>query len=259
MQRSSNAYLLVFVVVLTVVCALLLAGISIALKEPTDKNLALENKRKILGAVMDINGMSDKVIETTYDNRIVAVVVDRLGDQLQIEASAVNVEQEYKTGNPSKLPIYKFVSNVDTSKFESYILPVYGNGLWDNIWGYVSLGEDFNTIKGAVFDHKAETPGLGARIADLEVQGRFLGKKLFKEDGAFKGVKMQKGEKGSEAYASEDHQVDGMSGATMTANGLNDMLIAYFQYYQPYFVKSKAALKGDASSTTSGVNRNFIK
>lgn len=259
MQRSSQAYLLTFVAVLTVVCALLLAGFSMALKEPTEKNLALENKRKILGAVMDISGMSDKILESTYDSRIKSVVVDREGNETKDLAIDINIEAQYKSGKPSKLPVYKFVSDVDSTKFESYILPVYGNGLWDNIWGYVSLGEDFNTIKGAIFDHKSETPGLGARITEADVQNRFIGKKLFKEDGTFKGVKMQKGEKGNAAYEDQDHQVDGMSGATMTANGLNDMLVAYFQYYQPYFVKSKSALTSGAVSTENGVQRNFIK
>lgn len=257
MQKSSNAYLLVFVTVLTVVCALLLAGVSMALKVPTQKNEALEQKRKILGAVLDINGMQNSTVEKLYDTRIVSVVVDRDGNELKEDAAKINVEQQYKTGSPSKLPIYKFVSDVDSTKFESYVLPVYGNGLWDNIWGFVSLGGDFNTIKGAVFDHKAETPGLGARIAEADIQNRFVGKKLFKEDGTFKGVKMQKGEKGSDAYTSEDHQVDGMSGATMTANGLNEMLVAYFGYYQPYFAKSKSSNSGASSSVgTEGIDRN---
>lgn len=259
MQKSSNAYLLVFVSVLTVTCALLLAGVSMALKGPTEKNEALEQKRKILGAVIDINGMSNEKIEGLYNSKIVSLVIDRNGNPIDEDASEINIEQQYKSGKPSKLPIYKLISDVDSTKYESFILPMYGTGLWDNIWGFVSLGGDFNTIKGAVFDHKGETPGLGARIAEADVQERFVGKKLFNEEGVFKGVKMQKGEVGSEVYSSKDHQVDGMSGSTMTANGLNEMLIAYFTYYQPYFEKTKASNAGSNSGSKGAIDRNHKK
>ncbi len=64
-----------------------------------------------------------------------------------------------------------------------YILPVYGNGLWDDIWGYVALEDDLATLRGAVFDHAGETPGLGARITSVDVQERFKGKKIYDELG----------------------------------------------------------------------------
>ena len=76
------------------------------------------------------------------------------------------------------LPVYVVGKKDNPSEVESFVLPTYGNGLWDNIWAYVAIDGDAETIEGIVFDHKGETPGLGARITDAEVQERFVGKKL---------------------------------------------------------------------------------
>lgn len=102
-----------------------------------------------------------------------------------------------------------------------------------------------NTIKGVVFDHKAETPGLGARITTDEIRSRFAGKKIKDEAGNLVSVAMQKGEQGGgdksiEAFKNEMHKVDGMSGATLTANGINDMMSNYFKAYQNYFLKNSS-------------------
>lgn len=248
MSKSGNVKLLVFVGALSLTCAVTLAGIFVALKPRTDMVLALEQKTKILGAVMDVSGMKGTEIDSIYASRIVALVLDKEGNIITgIDPASVNVEAEYKSGNPTKFPLYNLKSEVDPANFESCIMPLYGNGLWDNIWGFVSVGGDFNTITGAVFDHKAETPGLGARITEPDVQARFVGKKIFKENGTFKGVKMQKGE--GKDYSDNPHQVDGMSGASMTGSGLNDMLITYLQYYQPFFAKQQ---KGTTSSAAVG-------
>ena len=93
-------------------------------------------------------------------------------------------------------------------------------------------------IQGIVFDHRGETPGLGARITDAEIQERYQGKKVFKEENGEKvieSVTMLKAEKGNNPT---DYEVDGMSGATMTANGVNDMLKNYLEYYKPFFDKT---------------------
>ena len=127
-------------------------------------------------------------------------------------------------------------------KVEAYILPLYGNGLWDKIWGFVAVESDLNTIKGVSFAHRGETPGLGARIADSDIQSRFAGKKIYDSSGELVSVDMAKGEHGGgqssiDYYANDPHTVDGMSGATITAKGVNQMLANYLEYYQGYFNK----------------------
>jgi Na+-transporting NADH:ubiquinone oxidoreductase subunit C len=115
---------------------------------------------------------------------------------------------------------------------------VHGFGLWNEIWGFVALESDLNTIRGVSFDHKGETPGLGARIAsDPEIAARYKGKTIY--DGSnLVSVNMMKGE--GNDYDNEPHRVDGMSGATLTGKGVNNMLMDYLQNYANYLKKKKA-------------------
>jgi len=236
---------------LTIVCALVLAGLSIALKAPTEENEKLDKRSKILGAATDIENLSNDQINSIYENNIVSFVVDQDGNVLEgVSVDDIDVEKQYKDKDFTKFPVYKFRDDVDPTKFESYIMPMYGNGLWDNIWGYVSIGNDFNTIKGAIFAHKAETPGLGAKIAEKAYQERFIGKKIFNESGKLKSVKMEKGE--GNDYSDSPHSVDGMAGASMTGAGLNDMLKSYFSHYKPFMDKEKQLLEGSGSNGKAG-------
>lgn len=113
---------------------------------------------------------------------------------------------------------------------------MYGFGLWDNIWGFVALKGDLETINGVNFDHKSETPGLGARITTEEIQSRFVGKKIYDKTMDLVAVQMMKGE--GNDYSNEPHKVDGMSGATITGKGLSDMIVDYLACYNG-FIQSK--------------------
>jgi Na+-transporting NADH:ubiquinone oxidoreductase subunit C len=96
-----------------------------------------------------------------------------------------------------------------------------------------------NTVGGITLAHAGETPGLGARITEPGVQGRFEGKQIFNESGELVAIQMQKGE--GKDYSSNPHQVDGMSGATITGNGLNNMLKNYLGYYKAYIESKKSS------------------
>lgn len=261
-MRQSKVYVLIFTAALTVVCAVLLAGAYQGLRERTLLAESVDKKSKILGAVGLGEGLNSKAIDSLYDAVVEESVLDYKGNLItSVDIKDVDVEGQYKTfmksgAIPQYYPIYKVRSEMDSSKFESFIVPVYGNGLWDNIWGYVSVGEDYNTITGAIFDHKAETPGLGARITEANVQERFKGKKLFNEAGELVSVEMVKGE-GNDISKKDnpDHYVDGLAGATMTAVGLNAMLKDYMTAYGRYFKKSMVSASGSGNSVT--IPRNF--
>ena len=137
------------------------------------------------------------------------------------------------------LPVYEFRNEADPSKVDNAVLPVYGFGLWNDIWGFVALKSDLNTIQGVKFQHKGETPGLGARIESEEVQSRFKGKSIFDAE-VLASIHMQKGE--GIDYSSDPHKVDGMSGATLTGKGVNNMLMDYFTCYQNYLKKNRQNL-----------------
>lgn len=207
------------------------------LKERQAFNVALEMKKNILATVMDLQEGQD--VTAIYADRVSEFVVDFDGNVKEgVNAQDINLAVEYK--KPAKdrlLPVYEFKNENDPEKIDYVILPVYGFGLWNDIWGYVSLESDMSTIRGVKFDHKGETPGLGARITtDDEVQLRYKGKSIYEGD-KLVSVTMMKGE--GNDYSDDPHKVDGMSGATLTAKGVNNMLRDYFSSYEKYLKKKK--------------------
>jgi Na+-transporting NADH:ubiquinone oxidoreductase subunit C len=241
--QQSNTYIIIFTAVLTIVIGGLLSLTSQVLAPAQKLSIELDTKTSILGSVMNLDSLNftkDQLLNV-YDERIESLVVDINGNEvIEIEngdtvaAEDVNIARNFKKDPEERLyPVYKYM-NPSTGEVEAYILPVYGSGLWDKIWGYIALREDLNTITGVSFDHKAETPGLGARISTPQIQQRYIGKEIYNEEGELVSVKMLQGEGNS---GLNEHQVDGMSGATITGKGLNAMLENYLEYYQAYFQK----------------------
>lgn len=253
-MQQSNTYIIVFTAILTVCVGGILAGASIVLSPAQQRSIELDTKSQILGAVRHYVETDEKTdILALYDQRITSLVVDYNGNEVTtdekgapIEAEKVNILNNFKKTPEDRLyPVFRLMEASDPAKVEAYILPVYGNGLWDKIWGYVAIDPSFETIVGVTFDHKSETPGLGQRIATPEIQERFIGKKIYDEQGNLVSVQMMKGEHGGgassvEYYNNNPHAVDGMSGATLTGKGVNQMLKDYLKAYESYFVKLKS-------------------
>jgi Na+-transporting NADH:ubiquinone oxidoreductase subunit C len=220
---------------LTILCGGLLAFASQALKPRQDANIELERKSNILSTVMSLEEGAD--VTKLYESRIRELVIDFNGNLVDKKAVDVNVAIEYKKLPEERLlPVYEFINETNPDKVENAVIPVFGFGLWNNIAGYVALESDFNTIKGVSYSHVGETPGLGARIATAEIQDRYKGKQIFQAE-TLVSVVMQKGE--GIDYANDPHKVDGMSGATLTAKGVNNMLKEYFGCYKKYLEKNK--------------------
>lgn len=235
-MRQSNLYIVFYAAVLTIVCGGLLAFAATGLKDRQDANVALERKKNILSTVMEID---DNVnVEQIYNKRIRAFVVDAQGNVQQgIKPTDVVVAVEYKKPVEQRLlPVFEFLSENDSTKVENAIFPMYGFGLWNNIWGFMALESDFSTVKGVNFAHAAETPGLGARIETEEIQDRYKAKKITEGD-EIVPVTMMKGE--GNDWSDNPHRVDGMSGATLTAKGVNNMLEEYLNAYEGYIKKKK--------------------
>lgn len=247
-MQQSNGYIIRFVIILCIIIGGLLAGASWVLGPSQQKSIELDTKAQILGAVrsfVEVGPGTD--VLALYNKRITSIVVNYKGDEITedekgnpIEAEKVDILKNYKK-NPEdrQYPVFRLVSESDPSKAEAIILPVHGNGLWDRIWGYVALDNEMKTIVGVSFDHKAETPGLGQRIATEQIQDRYVGKKIFDNNGKLVSVEMVKGEGNN--VGDDPHRVDGMSGATLTAKGLNEMLKSYLQGYRNFIKKSTAS------------------
>lgn len=236
-MRQSNLYIIMYSAILTVVCGGLLAFASQALKPLQDANVELERKQNILSTVMTLQEGSN--VNEIYNSRIRELVIDFNGNVVDKKASEVNIAVEYKKKPEERLlPVFEFLNESDPNKVENAVLPVFGFGLWNTISGYVSLESDFNTIKGVNYAHVGETPGLGARIASSEIQDRYKGKHIFEGDNLV-SVSMQKGE--GLDYSNDPHKVDGMSGATLTGKGVNNMLKDYFGCYKKYLDKNRSS------------------
>lgn len=234
-MRQSNSYIVIYSAILTVVCGGLLALAAQGLKEAQDKNIALERRQNILSTVMTLE-KGDNVDEI-YNKRVNPLVIDYNGNVKEgIKPADVDLAAEYKKSPRERLlPVYEFKSESDPDRVENIVMPVFGYGLWNNIWGFVALESDFNTIAGVKFQHAGETPGLGARIQEEDIQDRYKGKKIY-EAGNLVSVVMMKGEGGD--YNDDSHKVDGMSGATLTGKGVNNMLTDYLACYNKY-IKNK--------------------
>ena len=247
MQNNRDIYIFVFI--LTSIVALTLAAMFNFLKPIHDRNEAIYSKKAILGAVStklgtNVAKLSDDDIQGIFDENITQVAIDVKGNelnvtQLQEMAYGATLAEEIDMAKQKKLPemeraLPMYVFNAEDGK-KYYIITIRGNGLWDEIWGNIALEDDLNTIAGVSFDHKAETPGLGAEIKDNKGwYSQYIGKKLYDDTGIFTSVNAIKG-----GAKNEVHEVDGISGATITANGVNKMMEAGIKLYQPYFNKLK--------------------
>ena len=212
LNTNNNAYIIAYSCVMVVIVAFLLAFVSSTLKERQDVNVALDKKKQILSAIK-IRDLGDSEAEAKYNE----VVLDTENNKQAFKLNS----GDYKAGN------YK-VYECQVNGEKKYVVPVYGMGLWGAIWGYVAVNADGNTVYGAYFNHDSETAGLGAEIKDSKAwQDKFIGKKIYSSDGnpALKVVK-------SSELKNPESEVDGITGATLTSNGVSDMLQDGFKKYK---------------------------
>jgi Na+-transporting NADH:ubiquinone oxidoreductase subunit C len=229
---------------MTIVIGGVLSFASQILAPAQKKSIELDTKTQILGAVMPMDKKKDDVLGM-YKQRINSFVVDYDGNLIlkdkkgnDIVAEDVSVLKNYKKDPKDRqYPVYQYMNAENPEQVEAYIFPMYGAGLWNAIYGYIALESDMNTIKGISFGHVQETPGLGARISDREIQERYKGKSIFEGD-ELVSVVMLKGEKKDPSLFGP-HEVDGMSGATLTAKGVNSMVKNYLTSYEGFIKKNQ--------------------
>ncbi|MFI2742292.1 NADH:ubiquinone reductase (Na(+)-transporting) subunit C [Zhouia sp. PK063] len=230
MNRDSNSYTFFFAAIMVIVVAGILSFTAISLKPTQDNNVKKEKMQNILSTVGIT--VERKDAEEAFKKYIVdqiSLKKDGTVDE-NTDAFAIDLAKEVKkTDTDQRYPLY--VAQLDGKKY--YIIPLRGNGLWDAIWGYISLNDDLNTVKGAVFDHKGETPGLGAEITKAYFQQRFTDEKIFDKSGNFVGVSVVKGYNGGDNK--DDNEVSAISGATITSRGVSNMIQERLAHYIPYF------------------------
>ena len=233
---------LLFAVGLVVIVGTLLAAIDSSLKDKIRINKILEKQQNILYAIginenegNSVNFIAADKAEQEF-NKYITKQIYIQGDQVIEDDKAYLIDvkkQKALAKDPShkrKLPL--FIANKDGRNL--YVAPIRGKGLWDAIWAYVSVDENM-IIRGIYFDHKAETPGLGANIKQRFFMDDFIGESLLDIQGNFKGVTVSKTNLDPKNEDKYDNEVDAIAGSTITGDGVTAMIRSDLSLYQPYF------------------------
>lgn len=230
-DKQSNWYTIVYIVILVVLTGSALAYTSMSLKSRQQENVDRDKMRQIL-ASLHVTAPKDSISARFGQCITSQFVVDSNGKRVEGDAFAVNVAAQVKLPDSQRqLPVYEATVADGSVK---YVLPVYGAGLWGPIWGYVALDADGSTVYGAYFDHQGETPGLGAEIAKPEFCNQFEGKNMWRNDVLQPVAVVKKGQK----YSGGDY-VDGVSGGTITSKGVSAMLANCLKPYEAFLSSIK--------------------
>lgn len=245
MDKNSNAYTFIFSVGMVLVVAIVLSFLATSLKPMQSKNVKQEKMQNILstfiGDSIEVDGkmqyLSRELASEKFDEYIKKqYALDYQGEDIE----GVNAF-DIKLASEIKKPVKEQVFPLYEAQYEGknfYIIPLRGAGLWDAIWGYVAIQEDLNTIEGVIFDHKGETAGLGAEITTDWFLERFNNEKIYDVNNRIVGVEVKKGYTGGNNK--DDNQVNAISGATITGDGVTNMMEERLTKYKPFFEKLKS-------------------
>lgn len=242
MNKNSNIYIIIYATILVVVVAAVLSYASISLQPLQQANVRIEKMGAILGSIGQGKQADtapqgkDKYIDEQYAKYIVSsFCVNAAGDKVE-GADAFKALDNLKEVFALREAMPVFEARLDDAMM-LYVIPMTGAGLWGPVWGYVALKNDCNTVYGATFDHKGETPGLGAEISTPAFSSQFVGKTIF-DGNEFHSIALTKGVGSS---IDNPYAVDGISGGTLTSNGVSAMLKQCLGDYVPFFEKVRAA------------------
>ena len=237
-MQHSNKYIFVYSIIMVVVIAISLTILAVQLKPAQEENIRIEKMQNILSSVnVSTSEIPKNKIGETYSKYIKAAFgVNNKGETIEKDAEkvfAIELANELKKPIDKQiLPVYIAVLDNSDSIF---VVPLRGKGLWGPVWGYLSFKTDFNTIFGTMFDHKGETPGLGAEINQDWFMDPFKGKQIFAEDGKLVSITIVKGG----AKPDDKHGVDAISGGTITSKGVEKMILDNLTNYEAYFKKQQ--------------------
>ena len=270
MDKTSNSYVVGFAVVVCAAFAIVLATTYNLVKDKIAVNELLDQQKNVLIAVwLHSHGesRSDQELIKLFEERIQGTVLEvrrgplerRVKERGEVRTETVDAVLELtETEHPVKelaalqkaeskkpdpatrrefVPIYRRVSA--SGETEGWAIPISGYGLWSTLYGFLALEPDLNTVKGITFYRHGETPGLGGEVDNLQWQEQWRGKHILDESGQVVGVQLKKGTVDSQIPWEKDHMVDGLSGATITSNGVNRFVLADLQLYEPYFAKQR--------------------
>ncbi len=256
MNKESNIFTFSFATIMVLVVGTVLAVTSEVLKPKKIQNKADKKMIDILSAIgIEASRSNAMNLYSQYISN--ESIVDNKGNLIEGSAFDIDVLFQYRDKTlediDKKYPF--FTAKKDGNNY--VIVPMAGTGLWGPVWGFVALEDDYNTVYGAVFDHKAETPGLGAEINTDFFELPFKGKKIIDQLGNFVSIEVKKGG----ADKGNMHQVDGITGGTITSDGVSMMLYQTLEIYNNYFnsVLEKRKLLEYSSDSLLSLNEQIDK
>lgn len=232
-MRGSR-YTIIFATALSAICSIVLSGVYMLLKDRQDENRALEQQMSILQAAQ-IDVSSKAEAKNIYEARVRALVVNLKGD-VMTDIDPATVDENTK----DLALLFAIAEPEDRDNISGYVYPIVGAGLWSKLYGYLAVDKTGQKILGITFYKQGETPGLGAEIEKTWFTNSFKGKTLF-DAGKLTGVKVAKGSaKLDPTYKyNSDRLVDGISGATITGDGVTAMLIKDPRRYEAFFKQKR--------------------
>lgn len=239
-NTDKNVYTVVFAAVMVLVVGSILAFLASGLSGKISENMRFEKQQNILYAMGvnqnegngSVNFVPRDIVEDEFSQYITEQIVIK-GDEIveNKEAYLIDMKKQLalaKKGQTPELPL--FIGEKEGKKF--YVIPMYGKGLWDDIWGYIALDNEM-VVQGVFFDHKGETPGLGANINQRYFMDDFSGESIM--DGTkYAGINVAKGNNDPLNNDKDDNEVDALAGATITGNGVSAMIKETVNLYKDY-------------------------
>lgn len=247
MNTSSNGYVLGFAVTVCVLISAMLAITANSLKSTQEAAAEFDRQKNVMmaaGLVKADDLRARTELETLYKERIRELVVDTttgavLADKTAKDAAEMNKNEAAKAADAAAKKAaearYRVVAvgKGDDGK-STYVLPISGKGLWSTIYGYLALDGDLATVRGVTFYKHGETPGLGGEVENPTWCAQWVGKSILGDGGKLVGIEVKKGKVDASIPAEKKHKVDGLSGATITSNGVTKFVKADLIAFGPY-------------------------
>ncbi len=257
MQRNSVPYIVLFSGAVCLVCSLFVSGAAVALREPQARNKLLDKQAQVLataGLIQEGEAPSADEVRRLFEENMQAKVVDletgeyitegvdpQVFDQLAAAKDpSMSMEAPANPAQVKRVPKYGKVYEVrdENGELQEVVIPIQGMGLWAMMYGYVALESDLNTVKGITFYRHAETPGLGAEVDNPKWKDLWPNRMIYGPDGSVE-IQVIKGPAAPPEQA--PYEVDGLSGATFTSNGVTNALQFWLGEtgFKPYIERLK--------------------
>ncbi|EAR08426.1 Na(+)-translocating NADH-quinone reductase subunit C [Reinekea blandensis] len=254
-NKDSISYIFTVAFAVCLVCAIIVSTAAVVLRPIQVKNKEQDFKRNILAAagLMEEGKTVEELFEQV-ETRLINIETGEFSDEYDVEsfdpvkaASDPTITQTLGTSDDiasiKRRETYTEVYLVRGGEgdLQTLILPIRGYGLWSTLWGFIALEEDLNTVVGLGFYSHAETPGLGGEVDNPKWKSQWPGKKVYDESGDVEITVT----KGGQADPQDPYEIDGLSGATLTTNGVDNLVKFWMgdMGFRPFIQNLKA---GDA-------------